>query len=85
MNLEKQIEKIISRNKKVEIDKKWETSFTRKFLISILTYFVIVLFFFYSWLWKPFVNAIVPTIWFLLSTFSMNFFKQIWLKYIYKE
>lgn len=29
-NLEKEIEEIRKRNKKVELDKKWETSITRK-------------------------------------------------------
>lgn len=85
MNLEKEIFKINERNRKVELDKKWEISITRKVLIIILTYFIIVLFFYYSWLGKPFINAIVPTIWFFLSTFSMSFFRKLWLKYIYKE
>jgi len=48
MNIEQEILKIIERNKKVELDKKWETSFTRKILIAVLTYFVIVLFFYIS-------------------------------------
>ena len=81
MNIEQEILKIIERNKKVELDKKWETSFTRKILIAVLTYFVIVLFFYISWLWNPFINAIVPTIGFLLSTLTMWLFKTIWLKY----
>lgn len=85
MNFEKEIKLIKKRNKKVEIDKAWETSNFRKIVIAILTYFVIVLFFFFAWFDKPFINAIVPTIWFLLSTLSMNFFKNIWLKYIYKD
>lgn len=81
MNIEQEVLKIIERNKKVELDKKWETSFTRKILIAVLTYFVIVLFFYISWLWNPFINAIVPTIGFLLSTLTMWLFKTIWLKY----
>ncbi len=85
MNIENEIKKINSRNKKVEIDKAWETSIFRKATIAVLTYFVVVLFFYFAWFDKPFINALVPTMWFLLSTLSMSFFKEIWLKYFYKN
>ena len=41
-NLEKEIEQIKERNKRVELDKKWETSWTRKICIMILTYIVVI-------------------------------------------
>jgi hypothetical protein len=34
---------------------------------------------------SPFVNAIVPTLGFTLSTLSLSFFKKIWLKNINKN
>ncbi len=68
------------RNQKVEADKAWETSITRKLLIAIITYLVIVLFFTVMQLGKPFINAIVPTIGFLLSTLSIDLAKKVWLK-----
>ncbi|MDD4785194.1 MAG: hypothetical protein PHH12_01945 [Candidatus Shapirobacteria bacterium] len=83
--LSQEIEKIKNRNLKVEIDKAWEISFSRKILIAILTYFVIVLFFQFANLSKPFINAIVPTLGFLLSTMSIPFFKNFWIKNIYKR
>ena len=61
-NLEQRVQKIENRNEKVETDKAWETSFARKVLIAVLTYIVIVLFFFFAKLPKPFLNAIVPTL-----------------------
>lgn len=79
--LENRIKIIEERNQKVETDKKWETSKSRKFTIAILTYFVIVIFFFSLKLAKPFINAIVPTIGFLLSTLSLPFFKKLWIKH----
>jgi len=85
MDIKNEIKLIKKRNIKVEIDKAWETSYFRKFIIAFLTYFVIVLFFYFAWLGKPFINAIVPTIWFLLSTLSMEVFKKIWIKYIFKN
>lgn len=42
--LEKEIIKIKERNKKVELDKKWETSWTRKICICILTYIVVIIY-----------------------------------------
>ena len=81
----KEIQNILERNKRVEADKAWETSFTRKLLIAIFTYIIIVLFFLAAGLPKPFINPIVPTVGFLLSTLTLPLFKNIWLKYIYKK
>jgi uridine kinase len=83
--LEQEISKIKERNSKVEADKAWETSLFRKALIAILTYAVIVLFFYFADLPKPFINAIVPTIGFVLSTLSVPVFKNIWIKHCYKK
>ena len=77
--LEKEIGKVKVRNKRVEADKAWETSFTRRVLVTVLTYFVIVLFFYFAELPKPFVNSIVPALASLLSTMTLSFFKKIWL------
>ena len=78
--IKKDIQEIKDRNARVEKDKAWETSISRKVLIIILTYIVIVLFFFFAELPKPFLNAIVPTLGFVLSTASIPFFKKIWVK-----
>lgn len=63
-----EIEKIKERNIRVEIDKAWETSASRKILISVLTYCAVVIFFIFAKLPKPFINAIVPAAAFILST-----------------
>jgi len=80
MNIEDEIKQIKARNKRVEMDKAWETSITRKLIIAALTYLVITLFFFSAKLPKPFVNSIVPTIGFVLSTLSMPYFKKFWVR-----
>lgn len=80
MNIEKEINNIKSRNKKVELDKAWETSFTRRIIVFILTYIVIVIFFYFAGLPKPFINSIVPALAFVLSTMTLPFFKKMWLK-----
>jgi preprotein translocase subunit SecF len=83
--MKKELERIKERNARVEADKAWETSLFRKILIAALTYAVIVLFFFFAGLPKPFVNAIVPAVGFVLSTLSIPFFKKIWIKYFWKN
>ena len=79
-NLEERVLKIEQRNQKVELDKAWETSWTRRFLIAIMTYITMVLFFLVAKLPKPFINSIVPTVGFVLSTLSLPYFKKLWIK-----
>lgn len=83
-DLENEINKIKERNKRVETEKSWETSLTRKIIISLLTYLVISLFFLSAGISKPFVNSIVPAIAFILSTISVPLVKKWWLKNIHK-
>ncbi len=80
-DIEKRLNAIEKRNKKVELDKAWETSWSRRIIIAILTYLTIVLFFYVAQLPKPFINSIVPTTGFVLSTLSLPFFKRMWIKY----
>ena len=80
--LEKEIDKIKNRNKKVELDKAWETSLTRRICICILTYIVVVI---YSFLVKNydniFLSSLVPVIGFTLSTLSLKYIRKIWEKH----
>ncbi|MBI5127026.1 hypothetical protein HZA76_01045 [Candidatus Roizmanbacteria bacterium] len=83
--LEKEILKIKERNEKVETDKSWETSWTRKILLFIFTYLAIGLYIDAIGVEKPWLNAIVPSFGFLLSTLTLPFFKNLWRKYIYRK
>jgi preprotein translocase subunit SecF len=78
--IKKDIQEIKERNARVEMDKAWEMSMARKLLVAVLTYIVIVLFFFFAELPSPFLNAIVPTLGFILSTLSISYFKKVWIK-----
>ena len=77
--LEERITNIEKRNKRVELDKKWETSFIRRFLICILTYIIVVI---YSYLVSKtnsiFLSSLVPVIGFALSTLSLRLCRKIW-------
>ena len=62
-DLEKELIKIKERNQRVELDKKWETSWTRKICIMILTYIVVII---YSYVIRNidniFLSSLVPVI-----------------------
>ncbi len=79
--IEEEILKIKERNKKVELDKAWETSWTRKICIMILTYIVVII---YSYVIKEFDNiflsSLVPVIGFTLSTLSLGLVRKVWEK-----
>jgi preprotein translocase subunit SecF len=81
MNIEEEIKSIKERNKRVEKDKAWETSWTRRICIMILTYIVVVLYSFsiakISNIW---LSSLVPVIGFTLSTLSLNVVRKIWEK-----
>ena len=78
--LEKEIEKIKERNRKVEVDKAWETSYTRRILLVTFTYLAIGFYLQAINVPSPWLNAIVPAVAFMLSTLTLPFFKKIWLK-----
>jgi len=84
-SLEKDIKSFKNRNEKVESDKAWETSYTRRVLLAIFTYLAVGLYLNAIHVENPWLNAIVPSIGFLLSTFTLPFFKSFWLRYIYKK
>lgn len=83
--IEQRIQLIEKRNRRVEIEKAWSDSWTRKILVAIFTYLSIALYFQYILEINPWLNAIVPTVGFLLSTLTFSFFKGLWSKYIYKN
>ncbi len=81
--LENEIAKIKDRNKKVELDKAWEKSWTRRICICILTYIVVVI---YSNLINKITNvwlsSLVPVIGFTLSIISLKLVRNVWEKNI---
>ena len=82
-NLEKEIKEIKERNSRVELDKKWETSITRRLCICVLTYIIVVI---YSYIISKtsniWLSSLVPVIGFTLSTLSLKGIRMIWEKKI---
>lgn len=84
MNCEEEIKKIICRNQKVEADKAWETSKTRKIIVAMATYFTMICVMYVLKMDNPFISAVIPTLGFILSTISANVVKNIWTKKFFK-
>ncbi len=84
-DLEKEIQKIKDRNQRVEADKAWEISWSRKIVIALVTYIAIALFLSLTNMQNPWEGAIIPTVGFLLANMSIPLFKNLWVKYIYKQ
>lgn len=80
MNIEEEITEIKTRNQRVELDKAWETSKTRKLLVCLITYTFVVITMYSLKIEKPLINAIIPTLGFFLSTLTIRFAKNIWIK-----
>lgn len=83
--MKKDIENIKERNKKVEADKAWEISINRRSIIALMTYIIIVIFLTFIKVPNPWLNAIVPTVGFILSTLTLPLFKKFWIKNIYNK
>ena len=83
--MKKEIKEIKERNKRVGIDKAWEISKTRRIIILIMTYLIIVIFLYLIDAPKPWVSALIPSIGFLLSTLTLPFFKEIWIRKTYAK
>ena len=78
-SVEARLAAIEKRNARVEADKAWETSFARRGLLLAFTYLAIGAYLAAVRLPDPWLNAIVPTVAFMLSTLTLPFFKRIWL------
>lgn len=76
--IEQRIADIESRNRRVEADKAWETSWTRRIFISFMTYIFIAGFLITIGNDSPFMNALVPVIGFMLSTLVLTRIKARW-------
>ncbi len=84
-SIEDRVKQIEIRNKRVEIDKAWETSLTRKIAIAILTYLVVVLYLYFVMHIDPWLNAIIPVCGFLLSTISISYLNKVWVNNNFKK
>jgi hypothetical protein len=77
-NIEDRLAAIESRNSKVELDKAWETSLTRKATIAVATYLIVSLFMVFTKSPRPFLSALIPVLGYILSTLALPFVRKFW-------
>ena len=80
MTLQQEIAALHERNRRVELDKAWETSFFRRSLVMIFIYATAALFMFIAHLEKSWLGALVPALGYLLSTLSFPPIKRLWMR-----
>jgi hypothetical protein len=80
MDIEKEIEIIKERNRRVEGDKAWETSWARRIFIALGTYLIAALWLILINDTSPWLKAFVPSGGYILSTLSLPFVKKWWLE-----
>ncbi|MBP6921428.1 hypothetical protein KBB89_02695 [Candidatus Gracilibacteria bacterium] len=76
--IESRITEIESRNARVEKDKAWETSITRKVSILIMTYGILGLYMYLLGVENWYLHALVPTCGYFLSTLALPVIRKIW-------
>ena len=77
---DEQIQQILERNKRVETDKAWEVSWTRRLFIGAATYITAFIFLWLIGSPNFAASAFVPAIGYLLSTLTLPWLKNWWLK-----
>ncbi len=78
------VEDITERNHRVEAEKAWEVSWTRRIFIVLGTYLIVFLYLQFLGIEQAYLHALVPPGAFLASTLSFPLLKKIWVKNIYK-
>lgn len=78
--LQTDVESIKARNRRVEADKAWETSTTRTLFIAISSFLLIYIVMSLAGADNPFLNALISTTAYLLSTATYGILKQWWLR-----
>lgn len=78
MTIDYQIQSILERNKRVEQDKRWETSWTRRILLTGATWIAAFLFLRIIEASNAALAALVPAGGFLLSTLRLSFARKFW-------
>jgi len=80
-NLESALAAVQERNRKVEIQKAWEVSKTRRSFIALVTYVTAYMYMTYGLgIEDAFWDAFVPTGGYILSTFSLPVIKNLWIQ-----
>ncbi|MBP7823449.1 hypothetical protein KA050_03800 [Candidatus Gracilibacteria bacterium] len=76
--VESRLAEIESRNARVENDKAWETSWTRKISILFMTYMILGIYMELLGVENWYLHALVPTCGYFLSTLALPVIRNMW-------
>jgi hypothetical protein len=76
LSVEERVARLEARNQRVEANKAWETSWTRRLTIMVLTYITVVFYLHFVIHIDPWVNALVPVIGYFFSTLTISRLKK---------
>lgn len=76
--LRQEIETLKNRNTQVDRNKAWETSWTRRSALVMVTYITMVGVFYVIGSATPLRDALVPTSGYFLSTLSLPYVRRVW-------
>jgi hypothetical protein len=76
---------IQQRNSRVEADKAWETSRTRRACVALVIYLAASGVFLRLESPRPYADAVVPVLGYILSTLTFGAIKDWWTHYVYKK
>lgn len=84
-SLEDRLAAIESRNAKVETDKAWETSHTRRGFLALVTWLAAGFTLSLLGSDNPWILALVPVMGYIISTLSLPYLRQFWLTKVHKK
>lgn len=83
-NLEREVAALKERNRRVEGDKAWETSYFRVVTIAVIVYIVVAFFLYVIGVQNYLLAALVPPVGYFLSTQSLPAIKRWWVKTFFR-
>ena len=85
IDIQKEIDALKERNKRVEADKAWETSPFRMATIAVITYIVACVLLYILGVPSYFLSALVPAAGYILSAQTLPPIKRWWVRTIYNS
>ncbi len=79
--LEENIASILERNKRVEAEKAWEVSFTRRLFLMLLIYLTAAVLLWMTNEQNFLLLSLIPALGYLLSTLSLPWVKRLWMNH----
>lgn len=75
------LKRILTRNQKVDEEKRWKESLTHRLSVTVLIYIISVCCFYFASVHEIFIVALIPSLGYFISTIKLKLIRHIWEKY----